>query len=168
VKRYSSVTVFTVCCLTLLALHCNQQPRSSPDTRAADEAAIRQVDIAWAKDAAAGETDAVVAYYADDAMVLPPNEPMATSQEAIRKAWAEMLAAPGLGISWHPTKVEVARSGDIGYSVGTYEITINDSKGNRVTDRGKYFSAWKKQPDGSWKSAVDTWNSDLPAALPSK
>jgi uncharacterized protein (TIGR02246 family) len=165
-NRHWGMIAFTGCCLALLALHCNQPQKPMPDARAADEAAIREVDAAWAKAAAAKQTDAVVAYYSDNAMVLPPNEPMATSKEAIRKVWADMLTTPGLGITWQPTSVEVARSGDIGYSVGTYELTMNDPKGSPMSDRGKYFSLWKKQADGSWKSSVDMWSSDLPTARP--
>jgi ketosteroid isomerase-like protein len=33
-----------------------------------------------------------------------------------------------------------------------------------MVDKGKYVEIWKKQPDGSWKCAVDMFNSDLPAA----
>jgi ketosteroid isomerase-like protein len=62
--------------------------------------------------------------------------------------------------------VEVARSGDLGYSQGTYDLTFNDPSGKPMTDRGKYLEVWKKQADGSWKCAVDTFNSDLPAAPP--
>lgn len=60
--------------------------------------------------------------------------------------------------------MEVAKSGDIGYTQGTYEMTVNDAKGNPNTDRGKYLSIWKKQADGAWRCIVDTFNSDLPPA----
>ena len=45
---------------------------------------------------------------------------------------------------------------------------MNDAKGKPIRDTGKILEIWKKQADGSWKCAVDTWNSDLPAAPPSK
>jgi len=152
--------------MALLAPSCKQQP--APDTRVADEAAIRQADAAWSKVAEAKQVDAMVAYYADDAVVLAPNAPMANSKEAIRKMMGEMFAMPGFGLKWQATKVEAARSGDFGYSLGTYEMTMNDPKGKPVTDRGKYATVWKKQADGSWKVAVDMFNSDLPAPPPSK
>jgi ketosteroid isomerase-like protein len=31
-----------------------------------------------------------------------------------------------------------------------------------VEDRGKYLEIWKRQADGSWKVALDIFNSDLP------
>jgi ketosteroid isomerase-like protein len=60
--------------------------------------------------------------------------------------------------------VEVAQSGDIGYTSGTYEFTMNDASGKPVNERGKYLEVWKKQADGKWKCVMDIWNSDLPVA----
>jgi ketosteroid isomerase-like protein len=165
--RSRHVVVGLSCCLLLLVPGCApQEPAAAPDNRAADEAAIRKADMDWANAAQSKQVDAWVAYYSDDAMVLPPNEKLSTGKEAIRKAIGDLLAAPGFSVKWETAKVEVARSGDIGYSQGTYELTMNDPKGNPVTDHGKYVEIWKKQPDGSWKCAVDMFNSDLPAAPP--
>lgn len=105
--------------------------------------------------------DAWVAFYADDAAVLPPNEPVATSPESIRKSVSELLTLPGLSIDWKPTKIEVARSGDLAYLYGAYRLAW-DEGGKRATDQGKNVAIWKKRPDGKWKCVVDTWNSDLP------
>jgi ketosteroid isomerase-like protein len=57
----------------------------------------------------------------------------------------------------------VAQSADIAYSYGTYKLNFSGPAGNPTEDRGKYLEIWKKQKDGTWKCAVDTWNSDLPA-----
>jgi ketosteroid isomerase-like protein len=70
---------------------------------------------------------------------------------------------PGATVSWQATKVEASRSGDLGYLLGTYVVTLKDSPGKSV-DSGKLVEVWKKQPDGKWKCVVDTYNSDLPAA----
>ena len=75
-----------------------------------------------------------------------------------------MLATPGFVISWKATKVEVAKSGDLGFVSGTYEITMNDASGEPTTDKGKYVEVWEKQADGNWKCGTDTWNSDMPAS----
>ena len=157
------------CCYATVIFGCGpQQPQAPPDTRAADEATIRKADNDWAKAAESKQVDAWVAYYSDDAVVLPPNEKMATGSDAIRKSIGALFALPGMSIKWAPTKVEAARSGDIGYTWGTYELTVNDPRGKPVTDHGKYVEIWKKQSDGSWKCAVDTFNSDLPATPPPK
>jgi ketosteroid isomerase-like protein len=134
------------------------------DTKA--EQALREADAAWSKAAESKDLDKTVSYYSDDATVLPPNAPAATTKEAIRKVWQDMLATPGFVISWKATKVEVAKSGDLGFVSGTYEVTMNDDSGKPVSEKGKYVEVWKKQADGKWKCGTDTWNSDLPASAP--
>jgi ketosteroid isomerase-like protein len=128
------------------------------------EQALRDLDAQWCKAAQSKDVDKTVSYYADNAMVLPPNAAIATTKEAIRNVWKDLLASPGLAISWKTTKVEVAKSGDMAYSSGTYELTMNDASGKPVNDRGKYVVVWEKQANGKWKCGVDTWNSDLPAS----
>lgn len=133
-----------------------------PDTRAADEAALRSADENWAKAAQTKQVAAWTSFYADDAVVLPPNDKMADNRQDIAKSIADLLALPELVIGWQPAKVEAARSGDLGYVQGTYTASFRNPKGETVNDRGKYLEVWRKQADGSWKCIVDTWNSDLP------
>jgi ketosteroid isomerase-like protein len=132
------------------------------------EQALRDADDAWSKAAASKDLDKTVSYYSADAVVLPPNAPIATTKEEIRKIWQDLLASPGLVISWKATKVEVAKSGDLAFVSGTYELTMNDTSGKPATDKGKYVEVWKKQADGKWKCGTDTWNSDLPAPPPAE
>jgi ketosteroid isomerase-like protein len=70
---------------------------------------------------------------------------------------------PGLSISWQPTEVVIARSGDIAYVVGTYSLSFKSADSKPQTDQGKLLGIWKKQSDGTWKCSADTWNLDLPA-----
>jgi uncharacterized protein (TIGR02246 family) len=147
-----------------LALACQQPPPASPpDTRADDERAVREADAACLKAVTAKDVEAFVSFFAEDASLLPPNVPMMTGKESVRKWASEMMATPGFVGSWQTTKVEVSRAGDLAYSTDTYQVTANDAKGRPVTDRGKIVIVWKKQPDGKWKTVVDVSNSDLPA-----
>ena len=157
-----STTKFLGFAFVLLLSGCG----SAPDTRAADEAAIRKADADWVKAAQTKQPDAWVAFYSEDAVVLPPNDKPANTKEAIRNSVAGLLGLPGLSISWQPVKVEVARSGDIAYLYGAYDISFQGPDGKPLPDHGKNLEIWKKQADGNWKCIADTWNSDLPAAPP--
>jgi len=139
-------------------------PSATSDSGAADAAAIRALDEQWSATAAKNDVDGTVAFYADDAVLLPGNAPIARDRKSIRESWAGLLG-PNTVVSWKVSKVEVAKSGDIGYLYGTYSLTIRDPKGGApVSDTGKLVEIWKKQADGKWKCVVDTYNSDLPAA----
>jgi ketosteroid isomerase-like protein len=130
----------------------------------ADEAAIRQTDAEWVEAAKSKNVDAWLAFYTEDAVVLPPNEEVANGRESARKSVAELLALSALSISWKPTKVIVGRSGDIAYLIGAYSLSFKDAGGKPLTDHGKLLEIWEKQSDGTWKCSADTWNSDLPPA----
>jgi ketosteroid isomerase-like protein len=71
---------------------------------------------------------------------------------------------PADRLTWKPVKIEVADSGDLAYSLGTWQLQGKDQKGNDVTQTGKYITIWKKQKDGSWKVVADTGTVDPPPA----
>ena len=149
--------------LLLLFVLTGSQRYMAQSNRAADEAALKALDIAWSKAAGAKDVDKTVSYYADEAMVMPSNSPALTTKEAIRAMWQGMLGAPNFSGGWTATKVEVARSGDLAYVTGTYELSETDTLGKPVTDKGKYLEVWKKQADGNWKCVADMFNTSLPA-----
>jgi uncharacterized protein (TIGR02246 family) len=130
---------------------------------AADDAAkaVRDADMAWSKAASSGDLNAVVSFYADDATMLSPNAPMAKGKDAVRKEWDGVMKGFGKTLHWQPTKVEAAKSGELAYSIGTYEGTFTPPNGKPVKDKGKYVEVWKKQADGKWKCIVDSYSSDL-------
>jgi ketosteroid isomerase-like protein len=130
------------------------------------ERILRDLDAEWAKAAAAKDVEQTIAYYSDDAIVLPPNATSAATKETIRNGWKAMFASPGFVISWQPTRVQVGKAGEMAWVSGTYELTMNDASGKPINDRGKYLEVWEKQTDGNWKCAADMWNSDLAASAP--
>ncbi len=100
--------------------------------------------------------------YGEDAVLLPPNAPMAQDKKSIRESWAGLLG-PNTAVRWKLSRVEAARSGELGYLYGTYQLSIRDPQGGpAVHDTGKIVEIWKKQSDGKWKCVVDTYNSDIP------
>jgi len=104
-----------------------------------------------------------VAFYAEDAVMLPPGEAVATGKIAIRASWTQILALSDLKLTWAPTNVEVAKSGDLAYDVGKYSMSYKDASGKAVNDIGKFSTVWRKGATGNWKVVVDMINTDLPA-----
>ena len=128
------------------------------------ERMLRELDAQWSKAAAAKDLELTLAYYSDDAIVLPPNAASAATKEAIRNVWKDLLATPGLAITWQPHRVQLAKFGEMAWVSGTYDLTMNDPSGKPINDRGKYIEVWEKQADGNWKCRADMWNSDLPVS----
>jgi uncharacterized protein (TIGR02246 family) len=135
-----------------------QKPAPPPDTRKADEAAIRTASSDWSKASQAKDLDKATSYYADEAIYFVNNGAMVRGKDAIKMAWKSELATPRPGLTFDTTYVEVARSGDIAYEYGTYDLKTEAKKGKVADEKGKYVVVWKKQANGSWKAVADIDN----------
>jgi ketosteroid isomerase-like protein len=111
----------------------------------------------------AGNVDALVAVYANDAVLLPPNAPAQRGPDAIRTFWGGLLKAYTLKFELGSDLVE--GRGDLAYNVGHYRFTAvpKDKANPGMADEGKFVEILRKQSDGSWKYAVDMYNSNLAA-----
>jgi len=128
--------------------------------RMSDEQAIRETVAAWSQAAGAKDLNKCVSFYDEDASVLPFNAPIATGKDQIRKVWSQLMSNPAYSLRFGPAKIEVARSADLAYEIGTFDLTLADQNGKPAAMRGKYVVAWKKQPNGEWKAAADIFNTD--------
>lgn len=124
--------------------------------------ALLAADAAWMKVYAAKDLEKSVAFFDNEGSMLPSNAPSATGKDALTKLIGSAFATPDYTLSWHANRVGVARSGELGYTSGTYDFSMKDASGKTISDKGKYLTVWKKEADGTWKVLVDTYNSDLP------
>jgi uncharacterized protein (TIGR02246 family) len=164
-NRYSGPLAAFSVLFALFAASCGTNtpapPAAPPDTRAADESAIRALVADWSKAAASKDAAKTASFYADNGTLLAPSTPAASGRDAVQKTWEALMATPGYALTFATTKVEVARSGDFAYDIGNYELTTNDKKGKPQIAKCKYLVVWQKQPGGSWKVLVDSATTSL-------
>lgn len=123
--------------------------------------ALVRLDEEWSKTAATRDADKVAAFYSEDAVVYPPDAPVVEGRAAAKKVWAGYFADPNfVKISWKSTHAEIAKSGEFGFTSGTYEMSLKGADGKPATEKGKFLCVWKKQADGTWKAVHDMWNAD--------
>lgn len=152
-----------VIALMLALSACKQQPApEAPDTRPADEAAIRAACDDFVKAFVAMDAAKVASFYTDDAVTMWPDAPLVQGKENTQKYFEGMFQAKPENSSFNVAKVEVARSGDVAYEWGTGKVAVKDKKGKITETTFKSLTAWKKQADGSWKIPVDTMIPDPP------
>ena len=75
-------------------------------------------------------------------------------------AWAISMTLVALLSPGVSRAAGISKSGDLGFTTGTYEDSYDGDGGQRVHEVGKYVCVWRRQKDGSWKAIHDTWNSD--------
>ena len=130
---------------------------------AADVAAFRDGTKTWIDAYNAGDADRIVALYTADAVLMPPDVPLATGHEAIHQFLVANIAsskASGVTVVLGDESTDV--SGDVGWHSGTYKVNGADGA---ALGTGKYLESWHKA-DGKWLIVRDIWNNDAPAAAP--
>jgi ketosteroid isomerase-like protein len=117
---------------------------------------IIETELAFAQMAQKeGISKAFLTYAAEDA-VLMRNNSLIIGMESIRESFNNQKTELGsVSLTWKPDFVDVASSGDLGYTYGKYVYTVIDSTGNEKTDTGIFHTVWKRQPDGKWKFVWD-------------
>jgi uncharacterized protein (TIGR02246 family) len=152
----------------LILAGCSEAPPPVADTREADTKAIRDVEATALKAWKARSGADLASIYTPDASLMIPN--MATVKGSdVSSMMKEMFADPNLSLTFEAAKVEVAKSGELGYSQGAYSMTMSDPKTKKVlTEKGKYVTVFAKQADGSWKAVSDINTPDAPAAPAAK
>lgn len=128
--------------------------------------ALLAVDEAWSQTARARDFDKFVSFMSPDATMMLPGSPALSGEQAIRENTGPMWKAPGFDLSWKASRAEVTASGDLGYTVGTYKLTMNNAAGVPAVDSGKFVTTWQKV-NGTWKVLDDIVNSDAPTPISS-
>jgi uncharacterized protein (TIGR02246 family) len=147
-----------------------------PALAADDASRIRAGTESWAKSFNAGNAGAVVAIYADDAVLMPPGAPPAHGTAAIKEAITKEIAgAKKGGVTFVlGTNDDVNVAGDMAWHSGAYFVM---DKASKPVETGKYLEVWERK-NGKWRIVRDTWNSNgapgeaasaaAPAAAPKK
>lgn len=102
-----------------------------------------------------GLSPAFLAFAAEDAVLMRNNQ-LVRGREGIRQWFVNRPSDPSqIKLEWTPDFVEVATSGDLGYTYGSYTLTVTDPTGGSLTQTGIFHTVWKRQPDGSWRFVWD-------------
>lgn len=131
-----------------------------PDSRAAEESALRARIKEWSAAAQAKDAAKFVSVYADDAVVMMAGTLDIQGIAAIREAIPAMMQDPAFALSFEAGHVEVARSGDLAYETGSYTMTMTGPDKKPASEKGHYVVVWRKGADGAWKVVVDAPVSD--------
>src|SRR5438270_8546537 len=125
----------------------------------AERSALLKTESDFLKLLAAKRTvDSYLSYLADGARFFRMNAFPVIGKEGIRTA----LAAQTGMLTWQTTKTEVSRSGDLGYTYGTYDLKAGID--GKLVESGNYMRIWKKQLNGKWRIVLDLLNPIPPPA----
>jgi len=145
--------------MLLAAVACQPAAVELPDD---DVAAINEFMATYNQALVAGDRDTWVQLWTDDVVYMLPNAPAIQGTAAMLEMSGEFTPLEDLTI----TVDEIDGRADLAYVRGSYALTMPGVDGGEPTaEQGKYLIVLRKTPDGTWKAAIECFNSDLP--LPS-
>ena len=123
---------------------------------------LMELEGRFAQAVAAGGGKAFSAWFADDAVTLNNGRPAVLGRASIatQANWDPKVYQ----LTWAPEGAQMGPSNDMGFTWGHYEGHSIDKNGQAVITSGRYFTVWKKLPDGTWKVALDASANEPPAA----
>lgn len=136
-------------------------PALASDRQAA-ESAIRTLDREWSAELGAKNLDGVMRVYAEDAVLLAPNQPIVVGKQGIREWFQERFATPGYSASFVPNRVVVSESLDMAYETGAFEVSWTAPDGETMWGVGKHLVTWERR-DGAWRVTAESISTDGPA-----
>ncbi|MEX0692722.1 MAG: DUF4440 domain-containing protein [Gemmatimonadales bacterium] len=130
----------------------------------AARAEIERIIVDYERWVAGGHVDSMASLLAEDARVLPPNQPSVVGR-ADWIAWARPMFAHGTWTEDIMTEAVVA-NGPIAIERGRYVLNFTPGSTSpagavAMSDTGKYLWHWHRI-DGRWQLADAIWNSDRP------
>src|SRR5882762_9117972 len=107
----------------------------------ADEAVMRNGTKAWVDAYNAGDADRIVALYADDGVVMPPDQSVVAGHEALRKYLvADIAGSKAGGASFVLGEESSGVSGNLGWHSGSFKV---NGAGGATLATGKYLEVWR-------------------------
>lgn len=141
------------CILACLFGHSNWVLAETLDIETSREE-IRQADLLFNDAVAKRDLDSFTDLLEPNAVFLGGGRAEGRSEVLAR--WAPLFAADrSATLSWAPERVEIAASGDLGYTIGTFTLESSLPEGGMQRARGTYVTIWRRAPDGKWRAAVD-------------
>jgi len=133
---------------------CADAPATPPPP---DPSVLMEADRAFAAAVAAGGTEAWVSWFAEDGAQIQPGQGEIRGRDAIRELMAG-LDDPNFSLTWEPRRSDIATSGELGWTTGSYVSRGVGKDGELRQVQGRYVTIWRKQADGSWKVVMDLGN----------
>jgi ketosteroid isomerase-like protein len=100
----------------------------------------------------------VKAFYAQDAVLMPPNHAIVEGRGQIQNFLQGLITAGFSGIKLETTTI--TSDGDLAYGRGRYTLSMSPPGGAAVQDEGKYIVVYRRQGKTGWRAIADIFNSD--------
>ena len=121
-----------------------------------DSAKIDSINSSWSHALGQGSNADLVKFYTVDAVVLPPSSEILATHDAIKGYWEGLHE---IGVNKYTVyDVDLKIEGNIAYQTALWEARRVTPDGNTIEFDGNLSNVFERQPDGSWKIKLQSWN----------
>lgn len=147
-----------IVCICMIFVSCRKEAGSLEG----DIDAIKAVSEARAEAFRNSNAAGIVAHFTEDAILMAPDQPALKGRAAVAAYYQALFDSYTPALKSYYEEVEVA--GDLAYGRGFAQVVLTPKQGGEsLKSTAKYLNILKLQPDGSWKTTHDIWNSNEPA-----
>ena len=148
-KAYATIMLLTGVMASGITMSSARQEPSVDELMLADRE--------FAAAVAEGGAEAWASWFDEDGAIIQPRVGEIRGRAAIRDFMAA-LDDPSVSLSWEPVRADIAASGELGWTTGSYVSSSVAPDGTPQRGEGRYVSIWRRQEDGSWKVVMDLGN----------
>ena len=151
---------FRLCCALACILLLSAASIAVSQSTSADDGAVRKVLSGLSAADNAGDLNAILSHYSDEAILLPPDGPPLVGQPGVRSFYEPALSRFRFEVSFDADETQV--SGDWAFARGFINgRLVPKGEGTPVKLREKYIMVLRRQ-NGGWKIARLIWNASEP------
>lgn len=142
----NKLTLVIVLVALLAGCRTNNSEQAQEDILAAEKVFTQMA-------AEQGVKEAFLEYAADSAVLNRGGRIIKGKSEI--ESYFDSQSMNDVRLEWTPEFVDVAESGDLGYTYGPFTFFGISAEGDTIQSSGIFHTVWKKQDDGSWKYVYD-------------
>lgn len=116
---------------------------------------VQAASSQWESVFNSGNTRKLAALYTNDAVVVAPSLEIVSKREGIRDYWARQMQS-GTG-NFSIRSISIRTEGNRAYQTAVWVATVT-SGGKANEFDGGMTNVLERQPDGSWKILLQSWN----------
>jgi ketosteroid isomerase-like protein len=136
-------------------------PAATADPQTSTLVTLTKIREAWVQDLRTKQLEAILKFYAPDAVFLQPTGERITGSAALRTLFQTIMATFNSDLTLHSQNLET--SGDLAYDSGDFEESLTTiATGAKITSKGSYILIFKHQPNGSWQIVQHAWTGTPP------
>jgi len=151
-------TIYDTVWVILFALTFSACTREESNGRQDDIAAIKAMSAARAKAFNEERAADIAMRFAEQGALMAPGAPIAFGRQAVERYYQSIFDQYATALESGYEEVEV--SGDMAFGRGFAKVRLISNAGDTLFSTAKYINILERQPDGTWLTTHDIWNSD--------